>query len=281
MNDSLMREEGSGAWTLLTALEKSIEAQGVQVARVVSALEVLLPRPPPESTTSPSSVAQPALLPSEEIKEEGAAYDEHTNDPAFFAFLPHMNSAQDLLTEESQVQREHVLDLLHATRHGRRIAMSTVKALISAVTWQMQKLPNVVSLPPLTLKPKKKRVTVVGDLHGSSSDLEAVLAFAGEPTENHTIIFNGDLADRGDHGIEVIAIVCALFLAYPNQVFINRGNHEDIALSIAYGLALEIQYKYGSKAFQKHLSPILDEFFRSLPLATMIENDALVVVRIY
>lgn len=91
------------------------------------------------------------------------------------------------------------------------------------------------------------------------------------------IVFNGDLADRGGHGVEVIAIVCALVLAYPNQVFINRGNHEDLALSVTYGLALEIQHKYGPATFTKQLGPLLDDFFRSLPVATVIEKDALIV----
>ena len=259
-----------GAWTLLAALEKAIEAQGVKVARLVTSLEVLLPRPQQQAAVKPPVTAT--------VNDDDD--DPHTNDPAFFAFLPDMNTAHALSKPEHAVQRSHILDLLYATRHGRRIALSTLKALIVAVTWQLRALPNVITLPRLTTTKhnnKPTRVTVVGDLHGSLSDLEAVLAFAGEPSVKSLLVFNGDLADRGDHGIEVIAIVCALFLAYPRQVYINRGNHEDIALSIAYGLALEIQYKYGYQAFQKHLSPVLDDFFRSLPLAVKVEDDALIV----
>lgn len=243
----------SGAWVLLAALEKSIEAQGVRVARVVSSLEVLLPR-------------------SDFDDSQDATECRHSNDPAFFSFLPHMRSAADIL--KNPIQRDHIVEMLHATRHGRRIALSTLQAIITAAAWYNQSLPNVVSLPPLS---SKQQVTVVGDLHGSLSDLEAVLALTGEPSGNHTIVFNGDLADRGDHGIEVIAIVCAMVLAYPNKVYVNRGNHEDLSLSIAYGLALETQHKYGSKAFQNHFAPLLDNFFRSLPLATVIQDDALIV----
>ena len=36
-----------GAWQLLAALEKAREAEGVRVSRLVSSLEVLLPRPAP------------------------------------------------------------------------------------------------------------------------------------------------------------------------------------------------------------------------------------------
>ena len=249
-----------GAWTLLAALEKSIEAQGVQVARVVSSLEVLLPR-------------------SEFNRNGKQAVDDtgecpHSNDPAFFSFLPHMRSARDIL--QNPIQRQHIVDMLYATRHGRRIALSTVEAILTATTWHFQTLPNVVTLPPLT-KSKSSRVTIVGDIHGSLSDLEAVLALMDEPSYNHIIVFNGDLADRGEHGIEVIAIVCAMVLAYPNKVLINRGNHEDVTLSIAYGLALEIKHKYGTMAFEMKLAPLLDAFFMSLPLATVIQDDALIV----
>ena len=265
----------SGAWTLLAALEKSIEAQGVHVARLISAFEVLLPRPPGVGLPPQPTTVQDSSPGGVELHQ---AESEHSNDPAFFSFVaPHLNSAAELIlrSQAPALSRQDVVDMLYATRHGRRISLTTLQALIRAATWQNQQLPNVVTLPPLLSS--KKKVTVVGDLHGSLSDLEAVLAFAGEPSENHVIVFNGDLADRGDHGIEVIAIACALSLAYPNRVYINRGNHEDVALSIAYGLALEVRHKYGQGTFSKRLAPLLDDFFRSLPLATVVQRDALIV----
>jgi len=267
----------SGAWILLAALEKSIEAQGVHVAELVSAFEVLLPSPDGNS-----------LLP------EGQQHEtefEHSNDPAFFSLLPkdvtnlleypgvlpHADAADD--DHGPLLKRQHVVDLLYATRHGRRISLSTLRALLQAATRQNRTLPNVVSLPSLEQHHTgiNKRVTVVGDLHGSLSDLEAVLSFAGEPSADHVLVFNGDLADRGEHGIEVIAIVAALLLAYPNQALLQRGNHEDVMLSIAYGLALECRFKYGKGTFSKRLAPLLDSFFRSLPLATVVQGDALIV----
>jgi diadenosine tetraphosphatase ApaH/serine/threonine PP2A family protein phosphatase len=331
----------SGAWILLAALEKSIEAQGVHVARLVSSFEVLLPRPDDDdhdhdvgfnehpvvdrSTgiddgSSPLSSPHPPLVPVGGVLPDNAVEkelhqkeSEHSNDPAFFSFLPHMNSAQAMMAHQHHpaapstspsisssisssssstlpiIQRQHIVEMLYATRHGRRIALSTIQALIQAATWQNSSQrrdhSNIVYLPSLQQQQQQKqkhqqqqkRVTVVGDLHGSLSDLEAVLAFVGEPSENHVLVFNGDLADRGEHGIEVIAIVCALMLAYPNRVIVNRGNHEDVALCIAYGLALEVRHKYGIKTFSKTLAPQLDAFFRSLPLATVVQGDALIV----
>ena len=80
----------------------------------------------------------------------------------------------------------------------------------------------------------RESLTVVGDLHGSLGDLNAVMALHGKPSTKSRIIFNGDFVDRGPDGVEVLACVLALKLAFPRHVHINRGNHEDAALSRAY-----------------------------------------------
>lgn len=47
-------------------------------------------------------------------------------------------------------------------------------------------------------------VTVVGDLHGSISDLGKIIRHLGPPSPTHTYIFNGDFVDRGEFGLEVL-----------------------------------------------------------------------------
>jgi serine/threonine-protein phosphatase with EF-hand domain len=233
-----------GAWTLLAALEKAKEAEGVKVARLVSSLELLLPHTDLDTPlhTTPQ---------------------QHTNDPAFFSLM-----------DPNNVTKTDIVSLLRATRRGKRINTNTVEALVTAATKYFEDIPTVVSLPPLR---ESQRLTVIGDLHGSLSDLEAVLGLTGDPGRNNILLFNGDLADRGDHGVEVICAVCALTLAFPGHVFVNRGNHEDLALSVAYGLALEVQHKYGTPSFRNRLAPLLDHFFRSLPLVTVVEDDVIIV----
>jgi Calcineurin-like phosphoesterase/EF hand len=251
-----------GAWRVLYALEKSKEAQSTQAAQLVSSLEALLPRVRLDDEDASS--------------QQHTLYQDHTSDPAFFS-LPEVTFASfDTTSNQGSciVTGDDVRELLSATRKGKRISLHTVEALVKAATRQFQKKPKVVSLPSLQ---RNQELVVVGDLHGSLSDLEAVLGLTGEPSQNNIVLFNGDFADRGDHGIEIIGIVCALCLAYPEFVHLNRGNHEDLALSIAYGLAAEIQHKYGASVFRIVLGPILDAFFCSLPLATVIDNDALIV----
>lgn len=255
------------AWTVFAALEKAKEARAVQVAQLVSSLEVLLPRvgayEDEFGTTS----------------EQHTFYQEHTSDPAFFS-LPDVVAAFSNYSSNMSANKTSVVtgtdvrNLLKATRQGRRVSLHVIEALITAASQHFQSKPSIVSLPSLEAN---QQLTVIGDLHGSLTDLETVLGLTGEPNQNNLLLFNGDLADRGDHGVEVIVIVCSLCLAYPDFVHVNRGNHEDLALSIAYGLAAEVQHKYGSSVFRNILGPTLDGFFRSLPLATVLDKDALIV----
>ena len=65
-------------------------------------------------------------------------------------------------------------------------------------------------------------------------DLRVAMGLAGEPDERTTIVFNGDFVDRGKDGAEVLACVCAMRLTFGSRVLVNRGNHEDVAVSSAY-----------------------------------------------
>ena len=56
------------------------------------------------------------------------------------------------------------------------------------------------------------------------------------------IVFDGDYVDRGNHSLEVFAIILLLKLAFPQHIYMLRGNHEDTftgkcsAQSCCYGL---------------------------------------------
>jgi len=69
--------------------------------------------------------------------------------------------------------------------------------------------------------------TVYGDLHGQFRDMLLLLQDFEFPEEGgHSWVFNGDWVDRGKHQLEVVTLVLALKVAYPLNVFLNRGNHE-------------------------------------------------------
>lgn len=60
------------------------------------------------------------------------------------------------------------------------------------------------------------------------------------------MVLLGDYADRGHYGVEVLYTLLRLKLANPDQVFLLRGNHEDISLAARYGFLSEGVLKYGS-----------------------------------
>jgi hypothetical protein len=127
----------------------------------------------------------------------------------------------------------------------------------------------------------KETVTVVGDIHGSLSCLKQVLRFVYmtgnvESDLQHgkdTLVFNGDFVDRGPNGLEVLCTLLFLKLAYPDRVFLIRGNHEDTMVSSVYGFMEELQSKYERTDRIWHE---LSKVFGALPLAA-ITSTAFIV----
>ena len=71
----------------------------------------------------------------------------------------------------------------------------------------------------------------------------------GYPSDRNQYLFNGDFVDRGAHGFECITLMFAMMAAYPDYVFLNRGNHEDPNVCCNYGFQREIYEKYDQLTF--------------------------------
>jgi len=127
------------------------------------------------------------------------------------------------------------------------------------------------NITPMTITEKDK-LTVVGDIHGQLADLLHILTASGLPSTHNKYIFNGDFVDRGEWGVEVMCILLTLFIARPDCVVLNRGNHEDFAICSVYGFQLECYEKYDALTFS-----LFVEVFQQIPLFATINNTVFVV----
>jgi diadenosine tetraphosphatase ApaH/serine/threonine PP2A family protein phosphatase len=146
-------------------------------------------------------------------------------------------------------------------------------ALCTSATQVMQKQPVVSEVPV--------PAAVFGDIHGQLRDMLIFFHYYGRPGRGVSFVFNGDFVDRGRHQLEVATILFALKVLYPNLIWLNRGNHEDVnqnrkttakggcGFDQACELALGSQ---GSEAFASFQST-----FEWLPLAARIGKKVLVL----
>ena len=64
-------------------------------------------------------------------------------------------------------------------------------------------------------------------------DLTIPLLFQnGLPSVDNPYIFNGDFVDRGRNSTEIAILLFSCFLINRNEVYLNRGNHEDHVMNM-------------------------------------------------
>ena len=129
--------------------------------------------------------------------------------------------------------------------------------------------------------PCNTRIVVMSDYHGSVHSLMRNIEYmkydellgksncispSGVLAPNVILVFLGDLADRGHYGLETWVLALLLKLKNPHNVFLLRGNHEDldyVASNKSCGFNHELAYKLSSTEFGL-LSPALDQSIKSL-----------------
>ena len=123
--------------------------------------------------------------------------------------------------------------------------------------------------------PKKKLVTICGDTHGQFLDLLTIFKLNGNPSPEHTYLFNGDFVDRGPQSVEVFLTLCAWKALHPTHFFMTRGNHESETVNRFHGFFDDVGRKFPSR--QNEMYQMMNQVMNHLPIAYTVAGKYFVV----
>ena len=112
-------------------------------------------------------------------------------------------------------------------------------------------------------------LNVFGDIHGQFGDMVRFFEMTGLPPQQK-FLFMGDYVDRGNNSLEVVSLLFALKIMFPEQIAVLRGNHECPEINMMYGLLGECEDRFGQDG--KIVFEKINETLCSLPLCAIINN---------
>lgn len=134
----------------------------------------------------------------------------------------------------------------------------------------LERAQEIFSEEPTVLR-LKGDIVVVGDIHGNIDDLLRIFELKGYPPASR-YLFLGDYIDRGSYSMEVVAMLLALKVKYPEHIFMIRGNHEIERISSVYGFYAELSTKYTSKLYGE-----MNNMFYELPICAVVGDKVFCV----
>jgi diadenosine tetraphosphatase ApaH/serine/threonine PP2A family protein phosphatase len=274
------QQKGTTNFQVLAALESQDELEKVRMAQILFDLHALAKE---SAKLAPLPAANPRIGPLRRAmtfigfsKPPLAAV---LQIPATVAkknpVVETANGAVDMNLCETDMMKLSPLvaqELIQALQHGGRFDTKSLLRLLEASVERLKQDPTLVDL-----RGKVSQVAVVGDLHGSLTSLANVLKLVKDDMEepDAAVVFNGDFVDRGSDSMEVICTLLLLKLAYPERVYLLRGNHEDNMVAAAYGFQDEVRLKYSSKTLDDGLWESLSNVFSALPICVRTEAAAI------
>lgn len=127
---------------------------------------------------------------------------------------------------------------------------------------------------------------IFGNLYGVYNDLMRYFESYGNPSDDNQMgdinfmqyVFLGDFCDRGFNSLEIIFLLFALKIKYPDFIYLIRGHHEDIKINEQYGLGQECterlrdDIKSPTSIFME-----INKAFEYLPFGVLVDNSILLI----
>ncbi|KAL7271837.1 Palmitoyl-protein thioesterase 1 [Rhizina undulata] len=167
-----------------------------------------------------------------------------------------------------EMTKEFIDDMIERFKNGKKIHKKYAYQIVMKAKEIFYAEPT---MPEISIEEDRK-LTICGDTHGQYFDLLEIFNRNGYPSETHAYLFNGDFVDRGSWSTEIALLLFAYKWLYPNNFFINRGNHETDDMNRVYGFEGECKAKYNERTFK-----LFSESFSALPLATLVGKKYLVL----
>jgi serine/threonine protein phosphatase 1 len=100
---------------------------------------------------------------------------------------------------------------------------------------------------------------VIGDVHGRRAQLNALIEMLPRKAETDTLVFLGDLIDRGADAPGVVGDVLELKSSNPERVICLRGNHEQMFMDFVDGeRSIWLSHATGGeRTFEQYTNSIL------------------------
>lgn len=168
------------------------------------------------------------------------------------------------LFTDSNTDKINIDVLRQFLKKGGKLSLDHVSKIIKKSTSIMMQEQNCLELYGSFI--------VIGDIHGQYYDLNGIIekdlkvSEAGIPT--NTWVFLGDYVDRGSFGVEVVILLYALKINFPNHVFLLRGNHETRLLTKKFNFYEESKTKYSEDIYKLFMNS-----FDALPLAATLSTN--------
>ncbi|CAD5205549.1 unnamed protein product [Bursaphelenchus okinawaensis] len=154
----------------------------------------------------------------------------------------------------------------HLLAGAKKMDYSTdeILSVLEVAKASFAKQPSLIEMPA--------PINICGDIHGQYTDLMRVFNSCGLPFKKN-FLFLGDYVDRGHHSLEVIMLLMACKVKFPDNIWLLRGNHELKNINRVYGFRAELRQRYRQDGEMLHNE--FNDVFAQMPFAALVQSKIL------